>query len=444
MSRPARQPRLVAHLERRRQRQHNAVMSEENLPNVSHLDGHSLVPSGRPEWIQDAAALEEILAHLRATGVFAFDTEFISELSYWPRLCLIQVATPERIALIDPLGELDVTPFWELVADPGVLKLVHAGQQDLEPVMRLLGKRPARIFDTQIAAGLIGLPWPLALNKLVAEMLGADISKGPAFTDWSCRPLDEVQVFYAANDVRFLPAMHALMQAKLDALGRSTWLESECETLCREDLHRTSDDDITLKVRGAGNLKPSLYIAVKHLALLREDIAREANLPPRSVIRDETLLDLARRPVYTVAELQQSPVLPRSLARELGEQLVQALVAGRDDRTSRKPANNRLEEKARERQEVDNLLALAQCFCLGQQVSPALCYSRQDMLAYSRDLGSRKTGEDGADSSLLKGWRAEFIGHPLREFLAGRTRCEISWNKHGLVLAVRDSKAETH
>jgi ribonuclease D len=180
-----------------------------------------------------------MLDHLRGAGVFAFDTEFISEMSYHPRLCLVQVATPERLALIDPIAGLDVTPFWELVADPGVLKLVHAGQQDLEPVPRLLGSARPTSSTPSWPAGLIGLPWPLALNKLVAELLGAEISKGPAFTDWSRRPLDEVQVFYAANDVRFLPAMHAVMAQRLAALGRAGLAGPNVTPCVREDLHRT-------------------------------------------------------------------------------------------------------------------------------------------------------------------------------------------------------------
>lgn len=433
MSRPGRQG-LLAHLERRRQRQHDTMLSEERLPDLRRFRNHALVPQGPPQWISGAAELQEMLDHLRSRGVFAFDTEFISEMSYHPRLCLVQVATPERIALIDPLAGLDVTPFWELVADPGVLKLVHAGQQDLEPVPRLLGRRPANIFDTQLAAGLIGLPWPLALNKLVAELLGAEISKGPAFTDWSRRPLDDVQVYYAANDVRFLPAMHAAMAERLRVLERGDWLAAECDALCREELHPGSDDDITLRVRGAGNLKPALYVMVKHLALLRETLARESDLPPRSLLRDETLLDLAKRPAFNLADLQAGSIVSRTMARDLGPALVQAMVAGRDDRESRKPVNNRLEEKARERQEVDNLLALAQCWCLGRQVAPPLCYSRADMLAFIRDLEAGHCGEADSESPLLKGWRARFLGLPLCEVLAGRLGCSFHWEQGGLVM----------
>lgn len=437
MSRPGKAG-LMAHLERRRQRQHSAMLTDESLPDLRRWDSHTMVPAGRPQWIDTAADLAGMLDNLRGAGVFAFDTEFISEMSYHPRLCLIQVATPERLALIDPLAGLDVTPFWELVADPAVLKLVHAGQQDLEPVPRLLGKRPANIFDTQLAAGLIGLPWPLALNKLIAEMLGAEISKGPAFTDWSRRPLDEVQVYYAANDVRFLPAMHATMAAKLETLGRTDWLTAECDALCAEELHRQSDDDITLRVRGAGNLKPALYVMVKHIALLREKLAREADLPARSILRDEALLDLAKRPAYTMGDLVAGSIVSRNMARDLGEALVKAMVAGRDDKTSRKPANNRIEEKARERQEVDNLLALAQCWCLGRQVAPPLCYSRQDMLSFIRDLEAGHTDESACESPLLKGWRAQFLGQPLREFLAGRLGCRFEWDKGGLQMDVLD------
>ncbi|MGA2498044.1 MAG: ribonuclease D, partial [Tepidisphaeraceae bacterium] len=149
---------------------HASAHADEQAP--IEIPNHPLIPRGEPELITAAGPLQDLLSHVRAQGVFAYDSEFIGELSYHPRLCLVQVATKSRIGLIDALAGLDLKPFWELVADPSVLKLVHAGEQDIEPVHRLIGRPAANIFDTQIAAGFIGLSYPAGLSKLVRELAG--------------------------------------------------------------------------------------------------------------------------------------------------------------------------------------------------------------------------------------------------------------------------------
>jgi|SRR5665213_981605 len=168
-----------------------------------------LVHVGPPDMIETAGQLEQLIANLRDDGSFAYDSEFIGELTYHPRLCLLQVASHRRVALIDPLAELDLTPFWELLADPSIGKIVHAGEQDIEPVVRHLRRPAANVLDTQICAGFIGLPYPLSLSKLVAELTGARLGKGLTFTHWDNRPLSQVQLRYAADDVRYLPAAAA-------------------------------------------------------------------------------------------------------------------------------------------------------------------------------------------------------------------------------------------
>src|SRR5579871_2662562 len=178
----------------------NAHADEDSAPSAGHIE-HALVPKGPATLIKQPAPLAELIDQLRTLGQFGYDSEFIGELTYVPKLCLIQVSTPQNIWLIDPLAGLDLKPFWELIADPAVEKIVHAGQQDLEPVVRELGRAPANVFDTQIAAGFIGLPYPLSLSKLTFEMTGAKLPKGLTFTRWDQRPLSPSQLRYAADDV---------------------------------------------------------------------------------------------------------------------------------------------------------------------------------------------------------------------------------------------------
>ncbi len=426
----SRQTRMLDHLQKKRRRQHDQVMKEENLPDLGLFREHEGISIEKAEWIDTPEGLADILAHLRERGSFAFDTEFISELTYHSRICLVQVATEERLALLDPLQGLDLKPFWELVADPSLEKIVHAGQQDLEPVLRLLDREPANIFDTQIAAGMCGLPWPLALNKLISALLDFEISKGPAFTDWSQRPLDPVQYYYASNDVRFLPALRAELGRRLTELGRAGWLQSECDAQCRREALSPDEEQIVMRVKGAGTLRQRAWVVLWHTALFRDRLARRADLPPRSLLRDETLIDLARRTPADRQALEQAS-LPRSFLKEHGEAFWRCLQEAAADTVTSKPDGGRLEEKARERQQVDNLLALAQCWCLGRRVSPALAYTRQQLLRFLR---YRKRRPEEVD--LLQGWRREFLGAPLGELMEGRLSGRVSWSRGRLQLDV--------
>jgi len=232
-----------------RARSHNSAHADATLDAVA-VEDHPLVPKGAAELVADNAALAALIAHLREAGQFAYDSEFIGELTYFPKLCLIQVASSTRIGLIDPLAKMDLKPFWELLADPAVEKIVHAGQQDIEPVSRNLGQAASNFFDTQVAAGLAGLPYPLSLSKLVAATTGAKLGKGLTFTHWDQRPLSDVQLRYAADDVRYLPRVRAELGDRLERLGHFAWAKQECESLCDTTLFRFDPRTQYLRVRG--------------------------------------------------------------------------------------------------------------------------------------------------------------------------------------------------
>ena len=203
-----------------RARSHASAHSDAPLPPENTPD-LPLVPKGAAPLLDERRRARELIDHLRTVGRFAYDSEFIGELTYHPKLCVIQVASAERVALIDPLADVDLTPFWELLCDPAVEKIVHAGDQDIEPVVRHLGRSPANFFDTQIAAGFCGLPYPVSLSKLVGELTGAKLGKGLTFTHWDQRPLSPMQLRYAADDVRYLPAVRAELGRRLDANGHA-------------------------------------------------------------------------------------------------------------------------------------------------------------------------------------------------------------------------------
>src|SRR5581483_1912799 len=205
-----------------RARSHENAHADAPLPEAK-IPQHPLIPRNAAELVHTQEGLTALIAELRAAGTFAYDSEFIGELTYRPKLCLIQVASAQRVSLIDPLAGPDLAEFWELICDKTIQKIVHAGGQDVEPVVRHIGKEPANLFDTQIAAGFAGLSYPIALSRLVQEICGARLGKGATFTHWDQRPLSAMQLRYAADDVRYLPAVHDAISKRLEALHHVDW-----------------------------------------------------------------------------------------------------------------------------------------------------------------------------------------------------------------------------
>jgi ribonuclease D len=234
------------------------------------------VPRGDADVVNTNEGLAALIEDLRATGSFAYDSEFIGELTYFPKLCVIQVASVKRVSLIDPLADIDLRPFWELLTNPAVEKVVHAGQQDIEPVVRHLGRAPANVFDTQIAAGLAELPYPVSLSKLVNELTGARLGKGLTFSHWDQRPLSAMQLRYAADDVRYLPLVRQKLGERLDALGHAEWARGECAAQCDPALYRFDPEQQFLRVRGAGSLDPRNLAVLRAMYAWREKFRSDA------------------------------------------------------------------------------------------------------------------------------------------------------------------------
>ena len=381
-----------------------------------------------------------MIVNLRSDGSFAYDSEFIGELTYHPQLCLVQVASHNRVALIDPLAELNLTPFWELLADPSVSKIVHAGDQDIEPVVRHLNRPAANIFDTQIGAGFIGLPYPMSLSKLVLELTGARLGKGLTFSHWDQRPLSAVQLRYAADDVRYLPAAAAELFKRLDSLGHADWAKAECAAVCEPDLYRFDPQTQFLRVRGASSLQPRNLAILRELTIWRDAAARAHNVPPRSFLRDEVMVDLSRNPIKSVDKLARVRGLPRPVEHEFGSEIIEATNRAMTLPTIHLPSTREFEPSPTEKFRSDAVFAAAQCLCAGMSLDPALVASRQDVADFYRILSTDGTGEK---PKLLSGWRKEAVGDVLTDFLRGGRKFELTWTAGSLKATTRcivDSK----
>ncbi|HKX35973.1 MAG TPA: ribonuclease D, partial [Rhizorhapis sp.] len=247
--------------------------------------------------ITDSDTLAELCARLSKSEFVAVDTEFMRENSYWPDLCLVQIADDKEAAAIDPKSPgLDLAPLLHLLTgNEEVLKVFHAGGQDIEIVHNLTGKTPHPLFDTQIAAMALGQGEQIGYSNLVDAYLSISLDKGARFTDWARRPLDKRQIDYAIGDVTHLASIFPLMLEELKKTGRGSWLNQEMERISDPSNYVTLPDDAWKRVRIASR-KPDVLGRLKALAAWREREAQDKNLPRGRIVKDETLADLASHP----------------------------------------------------------------------------------------------------------------------------------------------------
>ncbi|MCE9536439.1 MAG: ribonuclease D, partial [Nitrospirae bacterium] len=290
-----------------------------------------MTPNSPMQYVTHQSALEALCLILRQSPRLALDTEFVGEDTFIPRLELIQVATAATAAVIDfpavqASGSLDV--FWELVCDPKIEKIVHAGRQDLDLFATHAGQIPKPFFDTQIAAAMVGYGAQVAYANLVQRLHGTKLEKAHTFTNWSARPLSDDQIAYALEDVEFLLPIHTHLQDRLSSLGRLEWVSEEFARLesavgekSREPQERYQ------RIRGWDTLKPKGAVVLRELAAWREAEARRRNVPRGRVMRDEVLLQLARHPPKSVHELRGLRGVHSSEVDRHGEQLLATITS---------------------------------------------------------------------------------------------------------------------
>ena len=419
MSRHERKPIVHSYRTRHRDRSHEEAHRQADLQSLPPIVTHPLVPDGPAVMVETDAALSELAAHVRQEGRFAYDSEFITERSYLPKLCVVQVATARQVFVVDPLARLDLAPFWQLIADPAIEKIVHAGEQDLEPAVRHTGLAPANVFDVQVAAGLAGNIYPLSLARLVMEFMGAELPKGFTFTHWDHRPLSPSHVRYAADDVRYLPAIAAVLHGRLQELGHEAWAQDEMAQLCEPGRYRFDPQTRHLSVKYADTLRPRQLAVLRELVAVRDQAARRENLPPRTLLKDEVLIFMARHPVRTLADLAGVRGLPRPVEHAYGQQLVDATAAAMAMPLTDLPPVRRRERPAEDRHRVDELAAEVARHCAAASVSPALAATKQELTRFYR-LGL--LGREDEGSRLARGWRTQLLGSRLAQFLAQEKR----------------------
>lgn len=379
------------------------------------------MPDPAEEIVDSPAALDDFCARIAALSAFGLDTEFIGENSFHPRLCLIQVATPDRLALIDPFSCGPLDAFWRLVTDPARRVIVHAGREEIRIVRHGGGRPPGDLFDLQIAAGLVGLGYPMGHAALVQQLLGITLQKGETLTDWARRPLTAHQIRYAFDDVRFLLRLYAKLEGKLARLGRSDWAAEEFAALTRRALSEDPEIERWRKLRGLGSLDRRKLAIVRELYAWRESVAERQNRPSRTVLRDDLIIEVAKRAPRAERDLS----VLRGLPNREHAAILDAVRRGRETPAEDLPAASERDNDPPQVAMVTSfLLALLGDLCSRWKITPGMVATNYDVKALVRAHFQRDDAV-ADDSALTRGWRSRHVLPVIRDILDGRQAVRV-------------------
>ena len=347
-----------------------------------------------PQIVSDRARLEQAAAQMAGASSIAIDTEFLRERTYRPQLCLLQLCVGGVTVLVDPLASVPLDPLKPLLAGGSAPKILHAARQDLEVLWPFFGPL-APVYDTQIAAALAGLPAQIGYSELVRRLLGIELPKGETRTDWSRRPLSAAQLHYAVDDVAHLGALRDVLDARLQELGRSSWLEEELRDLARADQLFVDPEKAIDRLRWSGELDPDRARLAQRLAAWRERRAMDRDRPRSWIIDDAGLRNIVFRVPRSAAELAAVPELAPGFVDRSGDSVLQ-VIAESAMPASLPPPAQRARPDAELQARVKRLGSALQARAQQLSIAP-------EVLATRRDLESIARG--AAVSEVLHGWR---------------------------------------
>ena len=358
-----------------------------------------------------------------ATSI-AFDTEFVSEDTYRPQLCLVQVAVDDELVAIDPLAIGDLTEFWKVLAAPGHETIVHAGREELNFCLASVKRPPTGLFDVQIAAGLIGLEYPAGYGNLIFKMLGVTPRKGETRTDWRRRPLSDKQIDYALEDVRHLHPLRHKLRRRLEELERLAWLDAEMAAF-EEEVINSRSRERWRKVTGSSSLSGRNQAIVRELWLWRESEAERRNCPVRRVLRDDLIVELAKRRSADPKQIRAVRGMERGDLQRHVPAISKAIALSLETPDERCPEKVRRDASPQLAMLGQFLSSALSSICRAAEVAPSLVGTPNDvreLIAYQ--LGEYE-GAPGEKPALAEGWRAEVVGQLLDDLLDGKVSIRI-------------------
>jgi len=369
------------------------------------------------------AQLKGLVEHLQESGRFALDTEFVSEDTFEPVLCLIQVATRERLTVIDPLQVRDLGPFWDVLTSPSVEVVMHAAGEDLRICLLRTGLLPRNLFDVQMAAGLTGLSYPLSLVNLVAQVLEISLAGNETRTDWRQRPLSRAQLHYALDDVRYLLDLADHFTDRLERLNRTAWARTEFDEMLDSVARRTADDRWR-RLPGLQHLSRRSLEMARRLSEWREDEARRQNRPVRYLLRDDLLVAIAKRQPANRRDLEALRDFNRPALLNRSQEILAILDQARAVVPEQLPDLPPRYEEPPGLSTITNLLsaALAQ-HCAQHQIAGTMVATVADLKELTRwYIEGRNPSYAPA---ILEGWRSSFCGQFLLDVLEGRLAMRV-------------------
>jgi ribonuclease D len=380
-----------------------------------------------PALITTTVALETLCTRLRAEPYVTVDTEFMRERTFWPELCVIQLAGASEVAVVDAQAEgLDLAPLAALMADPAVTKVFHAARQDIEIFVIKFNQVPRPLFDTQVAAMVAGFGDQVGYDALVSSLTGGQIDKAHQFSDWSARPLSQAQVRYAAADVTWLRIVYEKLRARLERDGRLEWVAEEMAVLTDPATYRTDPEMIWERLRPRSNNRRYLGM-LRTLAAWREREVQRVNIPRQRLLKDETLLELAATAPATIDDLARTRGVSRGFAEgRTGAALLEAIAAAKNLPDEAMPEVGFSRDGPRPSPALVSLLkVLLATKCETHHVAPKLVASSADI--------DRLALEDTPDIPALQGWRLEVFGTDALALRAGRLALGVAGKRVRLI-----------
>jgi len=372
------------------------------------------------EVIETTEKLEAFMGKLSAAKWLALDTEFLREKTYYAKLCLIQIEADGHRACVDPLSIDDLSSLTDVLNDPEITIVLHAAHQDMEILLQLSGKTPTPVFDTQVAAAVLGLGDTMAYARLVEQMLGVAIDKSQVRTDWSRRPLKEAQLKYAIDDVRYLAQIYPMMLEKLESQNRLEWLDKDFAKASDPETYAINANQRWKKIRGNQVLKRPQLAILRELAAWRENLAEKKDLPRKWIIGDDILIDLARQNPKNSQEIGQIRGINADRTKKYHQTWLELLKKGAESPESEWPELPRSKKPTPTQNGVIDLLMLViQIEAKKQGITPAVIAGRKQV-ANMIQSGNTKLSDD---------WRGEIVNDTFARVIAGE-----------LVLGLENSK----
>ena len=372
-------------------------------------------------YVDSTDKLQQLCLSIKDAPILILDTEFVREKTYRAKLCLLQIATDDIVACVDPIAISDINPLIDLINDHSKLKVLHAARQDYEIFYDLTRQLPQPLFDTQLAASLLGYGEQVGYGSLVGKVLGIQLDKAHTRTDWSKRPLSEAQIKYASDDVIYLRQLYPLLTQQLKEKGREDWLNEEFDSLCQKELYVTKLDEAWQRVKGINRLRPRQLAAAKNISHWREEMAIKKDLPRRWIISDDILLAIAQLLPKNKLQLESIANIKKAFIDKSGDSVLNCVKKALELDDASLPSVKKPKRLTAEQEIVaDLLLVQLKIIANNQNISVSNIANRKMLEKFIN-------GE--TDITLLKGWRYQLAGKKIQDLYNNKFALHIKNNK---------------